>query len=44
MEAFVAGVELWQKSLLVHKPIRVFFGSNAANSQNGKNRALRQGF
>jgi hypothetical protein len=38
MEEFVAGVELWQKFLLVLEPIRVFFGNNAASSQNGKNR------
>jgi hypothetical protein len=31
MEAFVAGVELWQKFLLVLEPIRVFFGSNRPN-------------
>jgi hypothetical protein len=38
MEAFVAGVELWQKFLLVLEPIRVFFGSNRTSSRNGKNR------
>jgi hypothetical protein len=43
MEAFVAGVELWQKVLLVLEPIRVFFDSNRASSGNVKNRTLRRG-
>jgi hypothetical protein len=44
MEAFVAGVELWQKFLLVLEPIRVFFGSNGGQLTKRKKSYAEAGF